>query len=74
MKRTQTLTFSQCMYFESLSDAPKGRLLTCPAAAMTFVTPITLKAKDLLLIDMQTHKLEKVVRDNITIWRSGWVN
>lgn len=74
MTRPKLVTYSRCMYFETLSNATKGQVLTCPAAGVSFVAPITLKAKDMLLIDMQTRKLEKVVREDIAIWRSGWVN
>jgi hypothetical protein len=63
-----------CLYFEMLMDMRKGEIATCPSAGFSFAAPISMKAKDNVLIDMQTKKLEKVVREGITIWRYAWRN
>lgn len=65
---------STCLYFEMMMDIRKGEIATCPSVGISFVAPITMKAKDTLLIDMQMKKLEKVTREGITIWRDAWRN
>jgi hypothetical protein len=74
MKPSHVTTLSRCIYFETVSDIPKGRVTVCPSAGLAVAAPIPLKAKDQLLFDMETRRLEKVVRDGITIWREAWKN
>lgn len=68
------LEISPCLYFTVMTYIPKGHLAYNPAVQMQFLTPITLKKGDVILVNMQSGKLEKVTRGEITIWRQAWVN
>lgn len=60
--------------FDVDCDMPKGTLASVYFGAINFETPITLRAKDVIVIDVLSGKPELVNRQGVVIWRACWSN
>jgi hypothetical protein len=66
-----------CWLFEANQDIPRGTQVQ-PMHVTGFLilvtTPITIKAHDVLYVDIRSGQVQVIERGGIAIYRSGWLN